>query len=1177
MFIGFSFCVYLLNFFQKEIQTYAYLHRTKFSHMISKLSQLSFLLILVGYTLFFLTCQEPPKEPLNYPEKIINLESEKAQELSNKIRQEVAAKVIEGLELTLWASDSLVTDPIAISMDEKGGIYYTQGTRLEHSEFDIRSHRDWMTASISWQSVEDRRAFLRKELAPENSNRNKKIVEDLNEDGSHDWRDLLVEKESVWYLTDESGDGIADRAKMYIEDFNEDVSDLANGVLYHEDQVYISIAPDLWRTKDLDGDGIADEKESISHGWMVHIGFGAHGMSGVTVGPQGRIWWGIGDIGMNVVDKEGQQWKYPNQGVIVRCDPDGSNFEVFAAGLRNTHEFVFDDYGNLITEDNDGDHPGERERLVYVTYGSDGGWRTNWQFGKYTDPKNNKYKVWMDEKLHVPRWEGQAAYITPPIINYVNGPTGMVYNPGTALNDRWKNHFFIAEFRGSPANSPIHAFTLKPNGASFELDETVEVVSGLLPTGIRFGPDGALYFGDWIDGWGIKEQGRIWKLDVPNGENDPKRMEVKALLQSDFKLKPESELGDLLSHVDQRIRQKSQFELVKRKESGLQIFKTVATSQANQLARVHALWGMAQMARSNQSIAQNLVPFLTDEDPEIQAQAAKMIGDIRFDEANDQIIPLLKHDSLRVQFFAAEALGRIGYQPAFEPILDMLIANEDKDAWLRHAGILALASLKDASRLVVLQNHPSKSARLAAVVALRRMKHPGIAQFLRDSEEYIATEAARGINDDFSIPEALPVLAEILGTTNFGNEALIRRSINANLRVGKQKNVAILMNYARKQEAPSALRAEAIATLNSWINPSPLDRVDGRLRAFDKRDESSFKKAYFPILESFLVEDMELVQLEAIKGVGYLKYQDKSPDLLQILKTHKSQKVRLEALNALGELKANELADALQLALKDKSAKVRSTALQILPETDLPISETKTLFENILSKGSIEEQQAVFSALGSIKDEGVAPLLEKQLDNLIAGTTIPEIQLDIIEAVENQNFSSLTDKLNSYQNSKPKEDPLSLYREALFGGDPQRGRQLYNEHEAGQCTRCHRIWEFGGDAGPSLMGVGSRLSKEALLLSMVAPSAEYSPGYAVALIELKNGENTAGIIQEETETEITLKLGKEATKVILKSDIAKKELAPSAMLPMKDVLTKREMRDIVAFLSNLKQAEAPHF
>jgi hypothetical protein len=79
--------------------------------------------------------------------------------------------------------------------------------------------------------------------------------------------------------------------------------------------------------------------------------------------------------------------------------------------------------------------------------GSDAGWRSNWQYGKYTDPKNNKFNVWMDEKLSKPRWDGQAAYIIPPIMNFHNGPTGMVYNPGTALGSDWKNKYFSRNFR----------------------------------------------------------------------------------------------------------------------------------------------------------------------------------------------------------------------------------------------------------------------------------------------------------------------------------------------------------------------------------------------------------------------------------------------------------------------------------------------------------------------------------------------------------------------------------------------------------------------------------------------------------------------------------------------------------------------------------------------------------
>ena len=102
----------------------------------------------------------------------------------------------------------------------------------------------------------------------------------------------------------------------------------------------------------------------------------------------------------------------------MRSEPDGSNFEVFATGIRNLQEFSFDEYGNLISVDNDGDHQGETERLVYIPNGSDSGWRSNWQYGKYTDGKNNRYNVWMDESMFKPRFAGQAAHIVPPVAAY---------------------------------------------------------------------------------------------------------------------------------------------------------------------------------------------------------------------------------------------------------------------------------------------------------------------------------------------------------------------------------------------------------------------------------------------------------------------------------------------------------------------------------------------------------------------------------------------------------------------------------------------------------------------------------------------------------------------------------------------------------------------------------------
>ena len=39
---------------------------------------------------------------------------------------------------------------------------------------------------------------------------------------------------------------------------------------------------------------------------------------------------------------------------------------MFASGIRNLQEFSFDERGNLISVDNDGDYPSESERVVYL-------------------------------------------------------------------------------------------------------------------------------------------------------------------------------------------------------------------------------------------------------------------------------------------------------------------------------------------------------------------------------------------------------------------------------------------------------------------------------------------------------------------------------------------------------------------------------------------------------------------------------------------------------------------------------------------------------------------------------------------------------------------------------------------------------------------------------------------
>jgi putative membrane-bound dehydrogenase-like protein len=1088
---------------------------------------------------------------------------------AKEARENVAVQIADGLTLTLWASDSLAPDPIAMSIDDDGHVYLTRTNRQKNSEFDIRGYQHWMTPSIALQTVEDRRAFLRATFAPELSKKNE-WLKDLNKDSIHDWHDLAVEQDEVWKLEDQSGDGIADISTRVVHDFNDEINDVAGALLVRKQDMFVGIGPDMWRLQDINGDGIPDKKESISHGYAVHIGFGGHGMSGAIEGPDGKIYWGIGDIGANITAKDGKKYPYPNEGVIVRSNPDGSDFEVFAAGLRNTHEFVFDEYGNMITSDNDGDHAGESERLAHIVEGADLGWRSNWQYGKYTDPKNNRYKVWMDEGLYKPRWEGQAAYILPPIQNYHNGPTGMVYNPGTALGSVWKNKFFLVEFVGDPTRSHIWSFGLKPKGASFELDGEKDIISGILPTGIRFGPDGALYVADWINGWNTKNYGRVWRMDVTEATNDLKaeRVETKRLMQLDYGDQSTEMLLSLLSYADMRIRQKAQFELVTRGSKGEEVFKQALAQRENQLARVHAIWGIGQLAEADKTKAVQLVEVLKDEDPEIVTQVAKVLGDRKYSEAGAQLIPLLSNSNVRVKFYAAQALGRMQYKDAVTPLISMIDANNDEDNYLRHAGVLALARIGEVDPIVALASSPERDLRIAAVLVLRRLKSDKVAIFLQDKDEYIVTEAARAINDDLSIEKSLPALAGLLKEERFSSEPLLRRSINAALRVGGETEMDLLIAFAKRATVSPALRAEALATLGTWASPSVLDRVDGRYRGIIDRDPALVKSRISKEVKSFLAEKNIEVLMGTAKMLGDLQVNDFNAELAKLATLHPTAEVRSAMITALHKLKYDQMESIIKAGMNDTDEKVRTTALGLLGDLNISKENLPGIVKPIFEKGSLSEQQQLLRVLGKMNPAKSEPVLSNVIDQLLAKKLSEGLTLELIEATEATHSETLIAKASKLRAS---DSGVNEYAGTLLGGNRGRGRNIFFWNSTAQCVRCHAIGDQGGMVGPSLSNIGNSLSREQLLQALVEPSARLAPGFGMVKLTLKDGQQVTGTLMREDAEELILKTSQAEPLEVPVGRIEKRENYPSSMPPVGKTLTKEEIRDVIEFLSSLKE------
>jgi quinoprotein glucose dehydrogenase len=340
---------------------------------------------------------------------------------SNEAEQAIKRfRLPKGVEASVWAAEPLLANPVSFSFDERGRCYVAETFRLGHGVTDDRSHMNWLDDDLASRTVADRVA-LHKKYA-----------------GARFEKDYETEHDRVKLVWDGKGTGHADQATVFADGFRHAAQGLGAGVLARKGNVYYTDIPDLWLLKDTKGQGKADVKTSLATGFGVHVSFIGHDMHGLRMGPDGKLYFSIGDRGFNVTTKEGKHLFNPDSGGVLRCDPDGSNMEIVHTGLRNPQELAFDAHGNLFTVDNNSDS-GDRARLVQIVEGGDSGWRIGYQYGSDMGDRGpfNAEKVW-----HLPPTE-QPAYIVPPLAHITSGPSGLCFNYGaTALPERYKDHFF---------------------------------------------------------------------------------------------------------------------------------------------------------------------------------------------------------------------------------------------------------------------------------------------------------------------------------------------------------------------------------------------------------------------------------------------------------------------------------------------------------------------------------------------------------------------------------------------------------------------------------------------------------------------------------------------------------------------------------------------------------------
>ena len=1083
------------------------------------------------------------------------------------------------LKAERWSDKLAVPDPVSCAVDDQGRVYVTLTTRRKIGDLDIREWPEWVSRDVGLESIEQKKAFFHEVLAPGKLRSPKGSLTDANKDGSVDWQDLTVPTESIIRLTDTDGDGKADASTVFATDFRTEVTGIAAGVMAHEGSVYSTIAPDVWKLTDADGDGTAEKRESIAHGFGHHIAYAGHDMHGLRMGPDGRIYWSIGDKGVNVLMPDGTRVARPHEGCVLRCEPDGSGFEIFAHGLRNVQEIAFDDYGNMFGVDNDADKPGEKERLVYIIEQSDAGWRCAWQYHTAWNP-------WMTEGRWQMPHEGQPLFLTPPIALSHDGPSGFERNPGTALAPEWRGWFFLNQFPSGKMN----ALRLEPDGASFRLAEDIVVSSGIMGIGMSWGPDGGLYFADWDGGYPLDGKGAVYRLDAAPDKADPLRAEVKSRLAGGFgKLEPAA-LQALLGHADSRLRGGAQRELARR-NSWPVLTDTFSGGKAPQLARIHALWGLGQgLRRKAWQDDAFLAAALADADPEIRTQAAKIIPEMPASPVvAPSLVRLLADASPRVRMQAALAVGRQRTPEAVPALIKLAESVSRQDPILRHAVVTGLTGTANPEVLTRLSKATSPEVRLAACLALGRLAHPATAEFLTDCDPAIAAEAAWAIHDDNGIPEALPTLAAWLDAAPVGTEErALRRAINANYRLGTPEAAARLARFAVKPVNPTPAsddkksagpgpQEEALLLLTLWSAPPALDRMDARPRSYPARPAAAVRPALQPIKNDLLALQSPVLKARALEIMAVFNL-----DVPAAITAAAAQDaatpatVRLQSLRLLASQHpgAPERLPVLTKLLEEKS----HPALRIESLTQLLILDPAaglTAATGLIRDGNVEEQQAAVAQLAVAKHPGadgrLAALLTPAGD---ASAAPPGIRLDVIEAAAARagDVPALAKAMAPREKVlTASSDPLAALADCVAGGDPAAGRTIALENNAANCVACHRFQKGAGSAvGPALESIGGLQTASYLLEALVNPSAVIAPGYGMATVTLKDGTTLAGTVLKETSEKITLRQpdGVEVSATL--SNVAVRTPPISVMPPMHGILTPRQLRDVVAYLGTLR-------
>jgi putative heme-binding domain-containing protein len=316
-----------------------------------------------------------------------------------------------------------------------------------------------------------------------------------------------------------------------------------------------------------------------------------------------------------------------------------------------------------------------------------------------------------------------------------------------------------------------------------------------------------------------------------------------------------------------------------------------------------------------------------------------------------------------------------------------------------------------------------------------------------------------------------------------------------------------------------------------------------------------------------------LRHLETIRGseqylelVEKFKLRETSEELLRLALEHSESTLGVKAAGLLVKFDEREL---LKKAIADSDATKAAKMVGVLGL--LADAKTNDLVEPLLTNMDqpLALRSAAVSALGRNAPGQTRLLTVVEQGKLPADTqfaTANALLSSADESIRTRAAKHLS--LPAAAGGQPLPPVAELSQRQ---GDAVRGQTLFAG--VGTCAKCHKVRGEGKEVGPDLSEIGSKLSKDAMYVSILDPNAGVSFNYETWLVRTLDGTTLSGVLVSQTDDAVELKTAEAIVHKLKREEIEALKKQPTSLMPaeLQKQLQAQDLVDIVEYLMTLKK------